>query len=129
VANQDPVDGRYGRGVAKLIGEEALKLGSPPTPTPAELEEAFLHPGGQGVGAGMGPVGSVDQAREALLLVPAHPLVARGSADAVPAAEFGEGEVAVGGFEDELGSLIHDGLGSPGHRLLLSEDLGYTRDL
>jgi hypothetical protein len=63
----------------------------------------------------MGPVRSVGESVGPVEVVALEPLVSGLAADAVPAAQLGEGEEAALGLEDESPALRH-GIGlQPGH--------------
>ncbi len=118
VALEDLVDGIDARdGVDRGVElEDALDLAGSPAPVLPDLEDAVDDVGRRGVRAGAWPARAILQAVEPLLLVASEPLVAGGPADAVSAAELGEGEVGELGFEHEASAFGLHGGRSPWHR-------------
>ena len=93
----------------------------------AELEGSLEDVGLSGVGTAMGPMGAFEQPVGSLGLVSLEPLVASLAADIVASAEFGVGEEARGGLEDESLAFVH-GIGlQPWHGQLQERVEGAPR--
>ena len=105
---EDPVDGvgTGGRNDRRILLEFGADLPGAPAALLSDLEDALHDDRGGGMRTGLGPMGTVLEAAETLVLKTSEPLVTGGTADVVATAKFGVREVGELGFEGEAGALV-----------------------
>jgi len=90
-----------------IVEQELVELAGAPAPGLSELENLMDDRRLSGVGTLLGPVGAIGEAVGPESGVACEPLVAGRPADAVAAAELGEGAPGGLGIENEALALIH----------------------